>query len=132
MTLLCIDDDQDDAELLREAVELVDVNCTCITALSGAEGLRILRGIVPDHIILDINMPRMDGRETLLKIRKTDATCRVPVHILSTTASAPEIAALKKIGATSFLTKPNSFDGLCDFVRSLLRTDGKNGKDNGT
>jgi len=127
MTLLCIDDDLEDSELLREAINVVDVTCTCIIASSGAEGLRILRGIVPDHIILDINMPRMDGRETLVRIRKTEAISRVPVHILSTTGSADEAASLKRIGATTFVTKPNTFEELCSFVRSVLLPDGKNG-----
>jgi CheY-like chemotaxis protein len=125
MTLLCIDDDLEDSELLREAIAVVDGNCTCITATSGAEGLLILRRLVPDHIILDVNMPKMDGRETLLNIRRTPSTKHVPVHILSTTNSDGEIDNLKQLGATTFVTKPSTFDELCDFVRSVLTSDGK-------
>jgi DNA-binding response OmpR family regulator len=126
MTLLCIDDDLEDTELLREAITVVDVNCKCVAASSGAEGLRILRGMTPDHIILDINMPKMDGRETLQRIRKSAELRHVPVHILSTTGSSDEVELFRKLGATSFLTKPNSFNELCNFVKTVLRQpDGK-------
>jgi CheY-like chemotaxis protein len=126
MTLLCIDDDLEDTELLREAITLVDNTCTCVSATSGSEALNILRRLTPDHIILDINMPKMDGRETLLNIRRTPAIKNVPVHILSTTSGAGEIEQLKRLGATSFLTKPSTFDELCDFVRSVLKSGRKN------
>src|SRR5688500_14285433 len=110
MTLLCIDDDLEDSELLREAISVVDANCECVTATSRAEGLLILRHLVPDHIILDVNMPKMDGRETLVAIRRTPSFRHIPVHILSTTGSDHEIEGLKELGATSFLTKPSTFD----------------------
>ena len=120
MLLLCIDDDPDDMELLCEGIRSVYPSYICVSAKNGEEALNLLKTIVPDIIFLDINMPLMDGRETLREIRKRKSFKHIPVYILSTTTNRDEMQQFKLLGAEAFITKPNSFQELCSILKGLL------------
>lgn len=120
MVLLCIDDDPEDIELFQEAVNIIDKSSVCVFATNGREGLDILRNTIPDCIFLDINMPVMDGKETLMNIRRDRRFKAVPVFILSTTHDKYEVELCRALGANQFLVKPGSFSELVSNIRSAL------------
>jgi CheY-like chemotaxis protein len=120
VVLLCVDDDPDDVELFKDAVKIINHNWTCVAAFNGDEALKMLRTFTPDYIFLDINMPVMDGKETLRNLRIDRRLKTVPIHILSTSDSKAEIEICRVLGATSFLVKPNSFEGLVSSLRTVF------------
>lgn len=120
MILLCIDDDLEDVELFQEAVSMIDASSVCVFANNGKEGLDILRNTIPDCIFLDINMPVMDGKETLMNIRRDRRFRSVPVYILSTTHDQYEIELCRAMGANQFIVKPGSFSELVASIRTAI------------
>jgi CheY-like chemotaxis protein len=122
ITVLCIDDDDDDTEIFREAISMIDSTCVCITVSRAMDGLRILETAIPDIIFLDINMPIIGGRETLKRIRQIAELSVVPVYMLSTTMDETEFECLRKVGATGCLSKPKSFQELCVMLHDVLGT----------
>ena len=128
IVILMADDDKDDQLLTQEALQESRVNNTLILVNDGVELLEYLRGegqfkdqehIWPSLILLDLNMPRMDGREALAKIKADPRLRRIPVVILTT--SKPEEDMLKgyDLGAASYLTKPVTFEGLVELMKAL-------------
>jgi CheY-like chemotaxis protein len=131
ITVLCIDDDSDDIVCFRDALEAVDSTCHCLAVSSAQAGFEVLKTQVPDVIFLDINMPRIDGHEALVSIRKITSLINVPVYMLSTSICNEELEGFKRDGATGGFTKPETFLGLCkildDVLGSLKSHDGISG-----
>jgi CheY-like chemotaxis protein len=119
--LLYIDDDPEDMEFFREAVRVVDPSYVCVGARNGAEGLNVLTTLTPDLVFLDINMPVMDGKETLRSIRTDKRFNKLPVLMLSTTSNPIEHEVFRTMGANACLIKPNTFEGLCDTLKDYLQ-----------
>lgn len=118
--LLYIDDDPEDMELFCDAVKVIDPSYVCIGAKNGQEGLELLSRLTPDFIFLDINMPVMDGKETLQSIQVDQRLKDLPVLILSTSSNPKEREVFRRLGARAYLTKPNTFDALCETLRDFL------------
>jgi CheY-like chemotaxis protein len=121
MIILSIDDDDDDRELLREAVSIIDPNIICIQLNDGIDALHYLDSDLelPDLIFLDINMPRMNGiacLETIRSNRKFDST---RVVIFSTSRDRHDLERVKTLGS-EFLTKPNSFSDLLGLLKNVI------------
>jgi CheY-like chemotaxis protein len=120
-----IDDDSDDQEIFSLALEKIDPTFTCIAANSGFEALQKLSDktiSVPDYIFLDLNMPRMNGKECLKEIRKFDHLKKVPVVIYSTSSMKYDIAETTKLGATAFIVKPFSMADLIDELNRFFES----------
>lgn len=122
MTVLLIDDDEDDQDIFREAAATVVPEIECLTARDGEEGLRLLRSLsaLPMYIFLDVNMPRMDGREFLKRVKADPALRAIPVVIYTTTKHKSELGEYFKLGAGSFITKPSEFSLLVSYLKSIL------------
>jgi DNA-binding response OmpR family regulator len=120
MIFLCIDDDPDDLELLSEAITRIDAGSICHVANSSENGLATLSRLRPDFIFLDINMPGMDGHQTLREIRSNRSFNGIPVCILSTTIGSNEKEVLLKMGANYCVKKATSFDELCNALKRLF------------
>lgn len=73
----------------------------------------------PGLILLDLNMPRMDGREALSLIKQDSRLRRIPVVVLTTSKADEDIFKTYDLGVSSFISKPVSFDGLVDVVKTL-------------
>jgi len=127
--IVVAEDDVDDRLLIEDAFTESKVDADVHFVEDGQELLDFLhrRGRwealngepYPGLILLDLNMPRMDGREALKQI-KTDQDLRsIPVVIFSTSRSEEDIAASYTAGANSFISKPVTFEGLLDIVRGL-------------
>lgn len=111
-----IDDDAEDTELLADALCKVEGSCQCFTATNGEQGLQKLKeGLIPipDYIFLDLNMPRLDGRQFLIKIKRIKVFSQIPIIIYTTSSDARDREETKRLGAFYFLTKPDSFNEIC-------------------
>src|SRR5688500_5419965 len=109
MNLLCIDDDMEDLELFSDAVRTIGSDYLCVVASNGQEGLALASSLQPRMVFLDINMPVMDGRTVLKKIRLNRSLDSVKVCILSTSITPDESEMYLRMGADYCLQKPNSF-----------------------
>ncbi len=120
LNIFIVDDDPDDQELLLEALELAGLTCSSSTFADGQELLDQLQdGELPDLILLDLNMPRVDGQTALDRIKSSARLRRIPVVVLTTSRSEADVDRCYELGANSFITKPRSFEDLLDLVETL-------------
>ncbi len=124
--ILCIDDDEDDLSLIAEVITNEDPSYTMVFKKSGDEAVPFLinairKNNLPDLIVLDINMPGMDGQETLLEIQKLLGTAYVPILFLSTNPSPYDMELAESRNVTVF-TKPNSMKGYDDISKTIFTT----------
>lgn len=127
--ILMAEDDPDDRLLMQEAVVEAGLDVTMCYVADGRELVDYLVQIkadrsdgqetFPDLILLDLNMPRMDGREVLEWITADDGFRDIPVVVLTTTSSPEDRSNVRILGAADFLVKPASFEDLVALVRSL-------------
>jgi len=128
MQILVVDDDDADALMISEALESADAQATVERVADGREALDYLRregrfadAHRPDLILLDLNMPRMDGRETLAAIKTDDELKAIPVVILTTSGATPDIVASYQHRANAYVTKPFGLDDFEATVRQIDR-----------
>jgi CheY-like chemotaxis protein len=122
--ILYVDDDADDLALFRQAVEAIGTGFQIIEAFDGLHGLELLKqmkqgGELPCLIVLDINMPRMDGKQTLVAIQKDATLAAIPIVLFSTSSSQLDktFSQSKKV---ELITKPFSFETLFQITRKML------------
>ena len=122
-SIFYIDDDVEDIEIFGDAVKAVDPSIQYFSAVSAMEALNILNALepLPDHIVLDINMPVMDGKHCLHEIRKNARFDAINILVYSTNSFPRDIEQIESLGAR-FIRKANSFDELCHIVKKLLAT----------
>jgi CheY-like chemotaxis protein len=109
MTILLVDDDEDDRRLFIEAAREFDSTINCLTASDGLEALDWLQDAdrdVPDYIFLDLRMPGISGEECLMEIKKGTRGAEVPVIVYTTSRDVQESVRLKRLGAAHFMSKP--------------------------
>ncbi len=127
MLILMADDDKDDQLLAKDALLEGNVRNEIRFVQDGVELLQYLRGEGefkhnnpwPGLILLDLNMPRMDGREALTEIKKDPKLKRIPVVILTTSKAEEDMLKGYELGAASYFTKPVTFDGLVNLMSAL-------------
>lgn len=128
-TLLIANDDEDTRFLMEEALREVRLAITSEFVENGEQVLDYLyrRGQYfassnwhqPDLILLDLNMPRLDGRETLTLIRSDPHLQHIPVVMLTTSHRRGDILLCYRLGANSFISKPVTFEGLLEVMKTL-------------
>ena len=128
LQILVVDDDDADAFMISEALENADTRASVERVADGREALDYLRregsyaqASRPDLILLDLNMPRMDGRETLAAIKTDEQLKAIPVVILTTSGAAPDIVASYQHRANAYVTKPFGLDEFESTVRLINR-----------
>lgn len=111
---MIIDDDKDDRFFFVEALAELDCCSGCIEACDGAAALKILREAqqLPDYIFLDVNMPRMNGRECLLEIKKDVKLKDISVIMYSTCFTHQSRSEFGALGAANYLLKPTDINTL--------------------
>ena len=121
--ILIIEDDLDDQFLLSEAFQNSHYRCELDFAGDGRQALVKMdqSGYWPDLIILDLNMPIMNGFEVLSHFQAAKSMARVPVIVLTTAADSNSIERSYDLGATSFIVKPKTFSQLESIVDELTR-----------
>lgn len=117
-----VDDDPDDQELFVEALQGLDEFCTCETTCNGQEALQKLSeaSTLPHFIFLDLNMPRMNGKQFLAEIKKIETLRNIPVIIYSTSTDKKDILDTIELGAVYFLEKPNRFNDLTKALSDII------------
>jgi CheY-like chemotaxis protein len=128
LSILVVEDDADDRVLLADAFNESGVPVSLDFVTDGVEAMAWLERHdaqpdlrLPDLLLLDLNMPRMDGRETLRAIREHERLRHLPVIILTTSRAELDIRLSYQLGANSYVTKPRRFDELIAVLRSLER-----------
>lgn len=121
-TIFLVDDDRDDREIFIEALAEIDNSVNCITAENGEDAIKKLKAgsFIPTYIFLDLNMPRMNGRECLVEIKNMKQLENIPVIIYTTSSLLREKEELVRLGATKFITKPANFNDLCNSLKNVL------------
>jgi CheY-like chemotaxis protein len=124
--LFIVDDDEDDINLFVEAVNEIDQSMGCFIGKNGEDALNRLDQLemLPDVIFLDLNMPKMNGREFLARLKASDRFKDIPVVIYSTSSAEQDKIETKALGAADYLVKPDSFTDLCIQLARLIRTQG--------
>lgn len=122
-SVLIIDDDQDDSDLFCDAVRHVDTSVQCEQAYSAQGALELFYNeYKPDYIFLDLNMPLLDGKKCISEFRKIDSLRGVPIIVYTTSKRALDIRETRALGASHFITKPNTFTELCAEIIFVLET----------
>jgi CheY-like chemotaxis protein len=128
-TILMVDDDEDDFFLVKSAFEEIDLPFSFQLGflVNGQELMDYLQrdgkysdpalSPRPCLILLDLNMPRKDGREALREIKADQTLREIPVVILTTSSAEEDKILTRNLGAMTFITKPASFDELVDILR---------------
>jgi CheY-like chemotaxis protein len=130
LVILMADDDEDDCLLAKSALEEIGMTKGLRIVGDGGELMEYLyrQGRFsdsalsprPDLILLDLNMPRKDGREVLGKIKSDPQLQSIPVVILTTSREERDIALCKKAGASALITKPVMFEEWVEVAKSLF------------
>jgi CheY-like chemotaxis protein len=131
ITILLADDDPDDRQLTRDAFKENRLANALATVEDGEELLEYLhrRGKykhlegtpLPGLILLDLNMPRKDGREALKEIKAHPEFRRIPIVVLTTSKAEEDILRTYDLGVNSYITKPVTFKSLVEIVKVLGR-----------
>jgi len=127
--ILMADDDEDDRMLTREALEESRLANPLYFVEDGQQLMDYLkrrgrfadRRAFPDPglILLDLNMPNKDGRETLLEIKADPVLRQIPIIVLTTSNTESDVLKSYNLGASSYITKPVEFEKLVEVIRSL-------------
>jgi CheY-like chemotaxis protein len=124
--VLLVEDDPGDVVLTKEAFEDNKVSNKLSIVSDGEEAMRFLRregdytdAPRPDLVLLDLNLPRMDGRQVLEEIKADEALRTIPVVVLTTSEAEEDIIRSYRLHANAYVTKPVDFDRFIDVVRQI-------------
>ena len=124
--IVIADDDYDDRMMFEDAFRESDFQHPITFVENGEELLKHLHGAAPYQdrelpglILLDLNMPRMDGRTALMHIKADAKLRRIPVIVLTTSNADDDIQRTYDLGVSAFIAKPSSFEGLKELVEAL-------------
>ncbi|MDP5337620.1 MAG: response regulator, partial [Nodularia sp. (in: cyanobacteria)] len=124
--VLLVEDNPGDAQLTRIALEDSKISVNLNVVEDGVEAMEFLRkqgnyanAPHPDIVLLDLNLPRKDGREVLAEIKADQNFRRIPVVVLTTSQSEEDILKAYNLSANCFITKPVDFDQFVKIVQSI-------------
>ena len=117
--ILIVDDEPDVVSTVEYRLKFAD--CQVVTASNGQEGLERAEAEKPDLILLDTNMPVMNGHEMLERLRADDGLKHVPVIMLTARCEPQDIAAASAHGVTDYVTKPFDFAELMAKIQATLK-----------
>ena len=118
--ILLVEDNPGDVLLFRKAMERCGLDGRVRVATDGAEALRQLREVLPDLVLLDLNLPGVDGREVLRQLKADRVLRRVPVVVMTSSDADEDVVWAYETHANSFIRKPGS---LADLERTLVALD---------
>ncbi|MFF3852559.1 response regulator [Micromonospora sp. NPDC002575] len=124
--ILVVDDDPGDVLMIEEALADSDVDKVIDVVSDGQEAMEFLRqsgrhteARRPDVILLDLNMPRMDGRQVLGEVKQDDDLRTIPIVVLTTSNADTDIVGSYTLQANAYVTKPIDLDDFNDVVRRI-------------
>ncbi len=126
LNILLVDDDEGDAFIMEDLLEDLDLNLTMNHVLDGYQALAYLKrqspyeqANLPDLILLDLNMPRMGGKEFLDAIRQDPQLAMMPVLILTTSSAESDVKDGYSKGGNCYLVKPVGIEPMIKLLRSM-------------
>jgi len=124
--ILLVEDNPGDLELMLEALEESKMMINLTLAKDGEEAMAVLyrqegheQDPVPDIVLLDLNLPKKDGREVLAEIKADEKLHRIPVVILTTSAAESDILRAYELNANCYITKPVGLQQFLEVVNSI-------------
>lgn len=124
--ILLVEDNEDDVCLTREGMNEAGISANLHHVANGSECMRYLRQQGrysdrrrPDLVLLDLNMPIMDGREVLAELRRDESLRAIPVVMLTTSSAHEDIEAAYRLHANAYVIKPTSFDEFVSALRAI-------------
>ena len=126
IVVLLVEDSPGDVRLTREALKDAKVHISLHVAADGIEAMAFLKreglhaGVPrPDLILLDLNLPKKDGREVLKEIKESAELGSIPVVVLTTSAASEDVMSSYRLHANCYITKPVDFEQFLKVVRSI-------------
>lgn len=123
--ILYVDDDSDDCIFLKTSVADSGNKADVICANDGEEAVRYLHSVSADHlpslIVLDLNMPRWDGKKTLQYLKTDPLLSEIPVIVLSTSENEKEKESCRQMGAVSYHKKPHQYNDYQGIVANFFK-----------
>jgi DNA-binding response OmpR family regulator len=120
MKILVVDDEPDLISTVEYRLKFAD--CQVVTASNGQEGLERAAAEKPDLILLDTNMPVMDGHEMLQHLRADETLKSIPVIMVTARCASQDIAAASALGVSDYVTKPFDFVQLMEKIRAAVKS----------
>jgi CheY-like chemotaxis protein len=124
--ILLVEDDPDDVLLATEGLRMMKIANELHLAMDGEEAMdffhrrgRFEDAPVPDLVLLDLNLPKKDGREVLAEIKADPSLCRIPVIVLTTSAAEQDILSAYDKHVNAYIRKPVGFTALLDVFRTI-------------
>jgi chemotaxis family two-component system response regulator Rcp1 len=124
--ILLVEDNPGDVQLTMEALEESKLKNNLFIAYDGEEAMQFLRkegkfsdSPKPDLIILDLNLPKKDGREVLKEIKEDENLRRIPVVVLTTSEAEEDVMKMYDLHANCYITKPLGIDKFIEVVKSI-------------
>lgn len=124
--ILLVEDSPDDIDITKEALEESKIFNNLYIVTDGEEALVFLKkegkystAVTPDLILLDLNLPKMEGKEVLKWIKQKDVIKRIPVIILTTSNSDADMLSSYDLHANCYVTKPLGFEGFVKVVKEI-------------
>jgi CheY-like chemotaxis protein len=119
-----VDDDADDRDTLRDVFISANTNCHCLFFENGEVLVRHIKETpdkTPELILLDLNMPGMDGREVLKALKSTKEFATIPIVVFTTSSSPHDKKLAYALGANCFVTKPDTFQKMTELAACISR-----------
>jgi CheY-like chemotaxis protein len=124
--ILLVEDNPGDARLTREALKEGKIRNSLHHAMDGVEAMAFLRregkhqdAPVPDIVLLDLNLPRKDGREVLSEMKQDPRLRSIPVVVLTTSEAEQDIVRTYELHANCYITKPVDLEKFIDIIRAI-------------
>lgn len=118
--VLIVDDDPDDRQLIKDALEECRISVVAVELSDGSDVINYLNTCpthkLPDLVLLDLNMPIMNGFDTLNEIRLNKKFSEIPVYVFTTSSTLEDKQHAISLGAIDFITKPSHYSG---WIKSL-------------
>ncbi len=126
LEILLVEDNRGEARLVEEALAEMEFPGNLSVVTDGVEAMRFLRRIgiyaavpKPDLVLLDLNMPRMDGRAVLHEMKKDEELQKIPVVVLSTSQADDDVWTAYHLNANCYITKPVEMDQFIHVIQSI-------------
>ena len=122
LDILLIEDDMDDIDLLKDALEDNKVSYHMEVIMDGDKVSGYLESVetLPEIIVMDLNLPKIDGKEILLELKSSFYLTDIPIIVLTTSSSREDIDYCNNMGIRKFITKPASMDGWNSTIHSII------------
>ena len=126
LSVLLVDDDPGDVLMIEEALEQLDSARVVHVVNDGEEAVAFLRRLGryadaprPDVVLLDLNMPRMDGRQVLAEVKADEDLRTIPIIVFTTSQAPDDVVRSYSLHANAYVTKPINLDELNDIIRRI-------------